>query len=684
MEDCQRLRTGARPFMWSDAYFVICSFEGRYGTFRPMEEDRFSIPPTPAAISPEWLTRALRHAGVLDRAEVVTIDVKPIAAGSGFVGQAARLQLTYSEQEASAPIAVFAKLSSADPAVRQQLRKVGIYETEAGFYRDVAPLSDFPLPIPRPYQSLYDEATSECVLLLEDLSAAEFGDNLTGCSPTDVQIAVRQLGLLHAHFWNVPFLKQLPWLRTLTDEAEARIALYRMMLPRFEQRCRDFLPPSLLQSAKKFAEALPNYLDQASQRPQTLTHGDFRADNFAFATTREGRAVTVFDWQVARRAPGPRDLTYFLSGSLPVEQRRATEDSLLKLYYETLVADGIEGYTAEDLRRDVQAGLAAPLTTWVIAGGMLDFSSERGADLFKQVCARLGAALEDHEFLDYLDELAVPSSGSGRTARLEKHEAYSAGYDPMVLQGLARWTAARDAAFFVPYLKPDMHVLDCGCGPGGISVTLAALVPQGRVVGIDVEDGQLDMGRREAEQREIGNVEFQHATIYALPFADATFDAVLAHAVLYHLAEPMKALRELWRVLKPGGLIGLRDADYDGDVYYPAHEDVDRFWNLTVRVIEQSGGDVRFGRKQRRLLREAGFQKIVASASSDAFGTAEMTAGFSRYFGGIFLNQHREMILKERWATESELAAMQNALIAWGSDPDAFYARCRCEAVGWK
>lgn len=267
---------------------------------------------------------------------------------------------------------------------------------------------------------------------------------------------------------------------------------------------------------------------------------------------------------------------------------------------------------------------------------------------------------------------------------LTQHETYSAGYDPLVLRGLALRSATREAAFFVPYLTPAMHVLDCGCGPGGITVTLAALVPQGRVVGVDIEDRQLDMGRREARQRGIDNAEFHHASLYALPFADGTFDAVLAHAVLYHLAEPMKALRELWRVLKPGGVIGLRDADFDGDVYYPFHEDVGRLWKLTMRVIEYNGGDVRFGRKQRRLLRESGFQNIVASASSDVFGTPEMTSGFSRYFGGVFLEQHRRLILEEHWATESELTAMQNALLTWGRDPDAFHARCRCEAVGWK
>ncbi len=649
-----------------------------------MTEHSLPIPATPDSISPDWLTRALRQAGVLDRAEVVAIDAKPVAAGSGFVGQAAGLKIAYSAQEASAPATVFVKLSSSDPVVRQQRQRIGLYETEAGFYRDVAPLPGFPMRVPRSYLNLYDKSVSASLLLLEDLGQVEFGDNLTGCSATDAEIAVRQLGLLHAYFWESSSLKELSWLCALTDEAQARAGMYQAILPRFERRCADFLMPSLREAAQRFAPVLPKYFQQCSNGPQTLTHGDFRADNLAFTHTSESRGVTVFDWQVARRSRGPRDLAYFLSGSVSVEQRRAMEESLLDLYYETLKVNGVEGYSTRDLHCDVQVGLGAPLATLVIAGGMLDFSSKRGTDLLKRLCERLDAALDDHQFASYLDRLASPGCVSIGTGSLEKHEGYSAGYDPLVLQGLAKREATRDAAFFVPYLTPAMHLLDCGCGPGGITVTLAALVPQGRVVGIDIEASQLDMGRREAQQRGIGNVEFHHASLYALPLADGTFDAVLAHAVLYHLAEPMKALRELWRVLKPRGVIGLRDADFDGDVYYPVHEDVDRLWNLTKRVIEHHGGDARFGRKQRRLLREAGFLNIAASASFDAFGTPEMTAGFSRYFGGVFLEQHRQLILEEQWATEPKLAAMQNALLAWGNNPDAFHARCRCEAVGWK
>jgi hypothetical protein len=369
-------------------------------------DDLEFIPASPNAITADWLTGMLHRVGLLKRAKIVAIAVQPVAAGSGFVGQTARLIIEYDEREASAPASIFAKLSSANPAVRQQLRKVGLYETEAGFYREVAPLPTFPMPVPRPYLSLYNEETGECLLLIEDLGQAEFGDNLTGCSSTDAIVVVRQLGRLHAHFWGSPMLKQWSWLRSLTDEAEVRIALYRAMLPRFEQQCGTFLSPNLLETARRFALLLPTYIERMVDKPQTLTHGDFRADNFAFATPRGERRVTVFDWQVARRAPGPRDVAYFLSLSLSAEQRRASEASLLKVYYESLVAHGVEGYSTEDLLSDVVVGLGSPLTMWVIASGMLDFSSERGADLVKQVCERLGAALADYRFTAYLDTLS--------------------------------------------------------------------------------------------------------------------------------------------------------------------------------------------------------------------------------------------------------------------------------------
>jgi SAM-dependent methyltransferase len=320
----------------------------------------------------------------------------------------------------------------------------------------------------------------------------------------------------------------------------------------------------------------------------------------------------------------------------------------------------------------------------VSACGLLDFSTDRGAELVREACERVGATLQDHQFMGLLEDVVSAGTRSVSSASVEKHETYSGGYDPFILAALAKRDASRKAAFFVPHLKPNMHVLDCGCGPGGISLGLARLVPQGRVVGVDVEDGQLDIGRQEAQKRGLDNVQFKHASVYDLPFEDSTFDAVLVHAMLYHLGEPMKALQELRRVLKPGGLIGLRDADIDGDVYHPQDPDMDRFWKLTEQTMKHNGGDARLGRRHRQILREAGFIEIAGPASSDSYGTPESTASFSKYWTDVFLVQHRELVLTRGWATVSELNAMRDALLSWGTGPDAFYSRCRCEAVGRK
>jgi hypothetical protein len=138
------------------------------------------------------------------------------------------------------------------------------------------------------------------------------------------------------------------------------------------------------------------------------------------------------------------------------------------------------------------------------------------------------------------------------------------------------------------------------------------------------------------------------------------------------------------RVIKPGGVLGIRDADAEGDVYFPNDPLLDQFWRLTERIAIEGGGDPRLGRKQRQLLRESGFTDIRASASSDFYGTPDATARFSHFWGEVFLAQDRERILAEGWATAVQLEMMRRALLAWGQHPDAFFARCRCEALGWK
>jgi SAM-dependent methyltransferase len=217
-----------------------------------------------------------------------------------------------------------------------------------------------------------------------------------------------------------------------------------------------------------------------------------------------------------------------------------------------------------------------------------------------------------------------------------------------------------------------------------MTVEIAAVVTPGEVVGLDLESDQFSVGQALASERGLTNVRFEQGSIYHLPFPDASFDAVFAHAVLYHLAEPIAALREIHRVLRPGGVVGIRDSDIGGDLYAPPDPLIDRGWELLNRLIQHNGGNPRFGRTQRAALREAGFTEIVATASYDTFGTQGSARAWAEFWAEYFARQQTDLIVQQGWATQSDLAYLEAAFLTWGEHSDAFASRARCEAIGWK
>lgn len=272
-----------------------------------------------------------------------------------------------------------------------------------------------------------------------------------------------------------------------------------------------------------------------------------------------------------------------------------------------------------------------------------------------------------------------------KSSESANEERYLGGYSSQLINNLAKRTASVEAGFFLSYLRPGMSLLDCGCGPGTMTVNLAEVVAPGEVVGIDIEDKQFEVGRAYARERGVSNVRFETGNIYDLPFESNTFDAIFAHAVLYHLKTPRKALTELHRILKPGGAIGIRDLDNGGTIFTPSSPILDKAFELIDRVHEYNGGHPLFGRSQRARLREAGFVNIQVSASYDSYGTAESTKGVSNYFANLLLQSpNSNVITEQQWASRAELEEMSAAFKAWGEHPDAFWARARCEAVGWK
>ncbi|MDQ3701746.1 MAG: class I SAM-dependent methyltransferase, partial [Chloroflexota bacterium] len=111
-------------------------------------------------------------------------------------------------------------------------------------------------------------------------------------------------------------------------------------------------------------------------------------------------------------------------------------------------------------------------------------------------------------------------------------ERYTYGHSAVVVDVHAGRTAEREAAFFLRHLRSGMRVLDVGCGPGSITLGLAAAVSPAEVIGLDVEPGVIARAREAAVARGAGNVRFEVGSAYDLPYAEGSFDAVFAHTLL--------------------------------------------------------------------------------------------------------------------------------------------------------
>jgi len=99
--------------------------------------------------------------------------------------------------------------------------------------------------------------------------------------------------------------------------------------------------------------------------------------------------------------------------------------------------------------------------------------------------------------------------------------------------------------------RKDMAILDVGCGPGILAAALAPLA--GEVVGLDVTPKMVELARERCRKAGLDNARFELGQAEALPFADGAFAAVVTRATLHHFPEPHKVLREMARVVRPGG-----------------------------------------------------------------------------------------------------------------------------------
>jgi ubiquinone/menaquinone biosynthesis C-methylase UbiE len=258
--------------------------------------------------------------------------------------------------------------------------------------------------------------------------------------------------------------------------------------------------------------------------------------------------------------------------------------------------------------------------------------------------------------------------------------------DESVQHGYVRdRNAATFLPFLVPHLRQGIDVLDAGCGVGSIALDVAPRVAPGCITGIDMDAGQIDAARQTARERSIENAEFRTGSVYELPFEDASFDVVYANAVLFYLREPERALAEMRRVLRRGGLAAVSDDDLGTIVTSPESAPLELAARLFERSVVHEGGRSRYSRHLRSYMLRAGFTRTEGFAlAPEVYGDAARTRWFADFAIGLFsAPSMADVIVTEGWATQSELDEMIRALHEWGDRPDAFASWLYCGAIGW-
>lgn len=351
-----------------------------------------AFPHQPEDITAEWLSSIV--GGTVDG-----FTLEQIGVGVGLLGRLYRITLSGS----GVPATVVAKFPTLDEGARANVTTpLGFYSNEVSFYNDGAART--PIGTPRVFTAQFDEASGDFVVVLEDIADRRCEDQTVGCSIESAEIAVDALAKVHARWWNSDFA-EMPWIKSYVAPPYPQIiaATFAQSWPVALDVVGDQLPGSVKAFGDRFADLVPWFLEEASQPPLTLCHGDYRLDNLFFATNDAHAPVTALDWQICFRGNPGYDLGYFISQSLATDTRRQIESALIDRYAKDITGAGVELDRAK-LDNAYARTVAYCFIYPIAACGQIEVTAPRMVELVKGMVDRSVAAIDDVDALSLLPD----------------------------------------------------------------------------------------------------------------------------------------------------------------------------------------------------------------------------------------------------------------------------------------
>lgn len=152
-------------------------------------------------------------------------------------------------------------------------------------------------------------------------------------------------------------------------------------------------------------------------------------------------------------------------------------------------------------------------------------------------------------------------------------------------------------------LSPQSRVLDVGCGTGFAVLTLGSMLTEGKACGVDISEEMISQAQAKVSPEITERVEFRRASSDNIPYPSAEFDYIMCTNSFHHYPDPLLALAEMRRLLKPGGELIILDNAVDLSLYT-------WLWDRALRIVEK--GHVRYYRSKEigEMVRKAGFEPV--------------------------------------------------------------------------
>lgn len=302
-------------------------------------------PASPQQVTATWLTQALQSTGVIEpHVEVCSVRREPLGGGTGVFGTLARLVVDYTEPN-SGPTNMVLKIPTSAPENKSVGLALGLYVREGQFFAQMAGRT--PVGSVGCYYNDMDVDAGEFVLVLEEIRDLEVGNQTTGATVAQLELALRELAKFHAAWWKHPDLDKMDWLPRNDSPANLVVVpdIMRNAMVVVERDWTDVIGRDAVELGKRLAAQFDTVIKKTGEVAHTMCHGDARLENMFFNS--DATKMKFIDFQLVIRATPAQDVAYLMGSSCDNDVWDQHGMRMLKLYYDALIAAGVSDYSWE-------------------------------------------------------------------------------------------------------------------------------------------------------------------------------------------------------------------------------------------------------------------------------------------------------------------------------------------------